>query len=133
MINKIQYLNRIPFDKQDIVIIGSAVLIAHNINIINNDLDLIVRPDILKKFLLTRGANFEENYIFSNHIELSWSSSKEFNELNKKANIIEGYSFMSLIDLRDMYTGLDREKDKEKILIINNLLNGNKGNNNGTN
>ena len=122
MINKIQYLKWVPFDKRDYVVIGSAVLIAHDVDIYNNDLDIVVRPEILYDFLSKRGASHEQSYIIGGHIELSYMSSKIFNKLNTDADIIEGYSFMSLFDLREMYIDLSREKDKEKILIINDLL-----------
>jgi hypothetical protein len=126
MINKIQYLKWLPFDNRDIIIIGSAVLIAHNVDIVNNDLDVVIRQEVLKNFLLKRNVIFDETYIIDNHIELSYKANgtnKTFNELNKNADIIGGYSFMSLFDLREAYIAFGREKDKEKIIIINNLLN----------
>lgn len=122
MINKIQYLKWVPFDKKDYVVMGSAVLIAHNVDIYNNDLDLAVRPEVLAKFLSKRYANHERNYIIGSHIELSCTGSKMFNKLNTNADIMEGYSFMSLLDLRSMYIYMGREKDMGKILIINDLL-----------
>lgn len=122
MIDKIQYLKWVPFDKRNYVIIGSAVFIAHGVNMINNDLDIAVRPEILYDFLSKRGANHEQNYVIGSHIELSCTYSKMFNKLNTNADIIGGYSFMSLFDLRGMYIRMGREKDMEKILIINDLL-----------
>lgn len=126
MINKIQYLKWLPFDNRDIVVIGSSVLIAHNVDIVNNDLDIVVRQDVLKEFLLKRDAICNETYTIDNHIELSYKANgtnKNFNELNINATIIEGYSFMSLFDLRESYIAFGREKDKKKIIIINSLLN----------
>ena len=126
MINKIQYLKWLPFDKRDVIVIGSAVLIAHNVDIVNNDLDVVIRQDVLKEFLLKRSAICNETYTIDNHIELSYKANginKTFNELNINADITEGYSFMSLLDLREAYIAFGREKDKEKIIIINNLLN----------
>lgn len=125
MIDKIQYLKRIPFDKQDIIIIGSAVLIAHGIDIVNNDLDVAVRRDILDVFLSRRGIICEKTYMVGNHIELSYGSimtDKSFNDLNKNADIIEHYSFMSLPDLKGMYLAMGREKDKEKLVIVDKLI-----------
>jgi hypothetical protein len=122
MLNKIQYLKWVPFDKRDYVIMCSAVLVAHNADIVNNDLDIAVRPGILYTFLSKRGASHEQNYVIGSHIELSCMGSKIFNKLNTNADIIEGYSFMSLHDLRGMYIRMDREKDMDKILIINDLL-----------
>lgn len=127
MINKIQYLKWLPFDNRDVIIIGSAVLIAHNVDIVNNDLDVVVRQEVLKKFLSKRNVTFDETYIIDNHIELSYKANgtnKNFNELNINATIIEGYSFMSLLNLRESYIAFGRKKDKEKIIIIDNLLNG---------
>lgn len=126
MINKIQYLKWLPFDNRDIIVIGSAVLIAHNIDIVNNDLDVVIRQDVLKEFLLKRDVIYDETYTIDNHIELAYKANgvnKTFNELNINADIIEGYSFMSLLDLRKAYIAFDRKKDKEKIIIINSLLN----------
>ena len=124
MINKIQYLKWVPFNKQDYVIMASAVLIAHGIDMINNDLDIAVRPEILHDFLSKRDVTHEQNYIIGNSIELSYTGSKMFNRLNTNADIIEGYSFMSLFDLREMYIDINREKNKEKILTINRLMYG---------
>lgn len=122
MVEKIKYLKWVPFDKQDYVIMGSAVLVAHGVDIVNNNLDIIVRPEILNSFLSKRNANNEQNYVIGGHIELSCMDSKMFNKLNTGADIIKGYSFMSLLDLRDMCILLGREKDMNKILIINDLL-----------
>lgn len=122
MIKKIQYLKWVPFDKKDYVIIGSAVLVAHDVNIVNDDLDIAVRPEILYEFLLKRNADYEQNYVIGNHIELSCMCSKTFNSINTNADIMEGYSFMSLFDLRGVYIRMGREKDMDKILAINVLL-----------
>lgn len=122
MIDKIQHLWWVPFDKRDYVIMASAVLIAHSADIINNNLDIAVRPEILYDFLSKRGANHNQDYVVGGHIELSCAGSKIFNKLNANADIIKGYSFMSLFDLRGMYIRMGREKDMDKILIINDLL-----------
>lgn len=122
MIDKIQHLGWVPFDKRDYVVMASAVLIAHGIDIVNNDLDIAVRPEILYDFLSKRGASHSQNYVVGGHIELSCTGSKMFNNLNTNADIIEGYSFMSLFDLRGMYIRMGREKDMGKILTINDLL-----------
>jgi hypothetical protein len=122
MIEKIQHLKWVPFDKRDFVVIGSAVLVAHCVDIVNNDLDIAVRPEILNNFLSKRGASHDQNYVICGHIKLSCTGSKMFNKINTGADIIKGYSFMSLLDLRNMYILLDREKDMNKIFIINDLL-----------
>lgn len=127
MIEKIKYLHSIPItiDLKDMVIIGSAVLIAHGVDIINNDLDVVVRRNVLDAFLLKRGVTCEKTYITGNHVEMSYGTDmtgKSFNKLNKNADIIEKYSFISLPDLKEMYIALGRKKDKEKLIIIDKLL-----------
>ena len=127
MINKIQYLRRMPLDKNDVVIIGSAVLIAHGVDIINNDLDVVVKPEILNEYLGERNIRLEygETYTPMEGIEITGDLSiidKRYNQLNSKADVIEGYTFMSLLDLKAMYLALNRENDNLKIDIINRLL-----------
>lgn len=127
MIEKIKYINYLPItiDTKHMVIIGSAVLIAHGVDMVNNDLDVVVRRDVFNEFLSKRDVVCDKTYTVSNHIEMSYSSTmtgKSFNELNKNADIIEKYSFMCLADLKEMYLALGREKDKEKLIIIDKLL-----------
>lgn len=117
----------LPFKKTDIIIFGSATLIAHGVDIKNNDLDVIVRPHILKehttfnKFI----RNEDGKYKMYGDIELFEDLpmiNKTFNQLNSKADIIEGYTFICLIDLRNMYCAMNRDKDIIKIKIIDKLL-----------
>ena len=127
MIDKIRYLQHIPFEKKDIIIIGSAVLIAHGVSIINNDLDVVVRPETLDKYLHTQGIPLNDNnrYKYLSDTELYRDIDiidKTFSDLNSAADIIEGYTFMSLFDLRLLYTKKNRNKDREKITIIDKLL-----------
>ena len=127
MIEKIKYLKHIPFYKEDIIIFGSSVLIAHGINIVNNDIDVIVKPEKLDLYLKTRGIqlNRNESYNYINKIELYYALdiiNKTYNQINSNADIIDGYTFINLSDLKLLYMKLGRNKDKEKIVIINSLL-----------
>lgn len=127
-ISNVKYLNlidkyRIPKNKA--LIFGSSVLAVHGLRP-NKDLDIAVPKDIfnsLTTHLIKGIASSGEKYLKdkNGNIEIYYSvgvPNFNINDLFKRADIINGYVFMSIPDIIDWKKKMGRPKDLEDIKLM---------------
>jgi hypothetical protein len=130
LISKIKSLN-LPTGKY--MIFGSAVMEIHGIRKAK-DIDLLINEDLYKE-LRKKGWNRKWNFkrvltckaVKKEDVEgftnLKWKDYQfETQDLIKKAEIINGISFMKLEDYLEYKKHLPREKDKNDVLLMQNFL-----------
>lgn len=129
-LNELEKLN-LPND--DFAIFGSAPLVIRNIKETNKDLDIIVKKslwnELIKKYPVTIQVveNKQYEFIIIGNIELSYTLIG-VNGINPKtivdkADIISGYRFVKLEDVKFCKLCWNRDKDINDIKLIDQYLN----------
>ena len=119
--NIIKYLNNTKLDLEKVWIICGAAMVLHDLRESTTDIDLGCKKEYFEKLILNnsnvktwpdgmRSIDFDEN------IEI-------FEEWNiKKNNKISGIKVSSIKDLLNQKKGLNREKDKFDIILLEDKL-----------
>lgn len=130
-IRHLKIIDKFNMDKDNVLIMGSAVLVLHGVIEKNDDLDLIVSRNEFNK--LKKDPRIKKDYKY-NKVFLRTKDGKmeaavnfqvlgkTFEQLFKRSLEVNGYHFMSLRDTYKMYKKLDREKDKEKIIRLKRIF-----------
>jgi hypothetical protein len=123
-IRNLKLIDKFNLPKDQIVIMGSSVLVLHSIIDKNDDLDLIVTRSVLNRMRQTKQfiRDFKYNKVFYRTKNKNLEAAVNFQILNqkidkllKRSDHINGYNFMNLRDTYKMYQILNRPKDVEKL------------------
>ncbi len=123
-IRNLKLIKKYGLPKDKIVIMGSSVLVLHGLMPRNDDLDLIVTRPVLngmrnaKKFV--KQYKFGKTFYHTKNKKLEAAVDfqildTKIDNLLRRADVIDGYHFMSLRDTYRMYRILNRDKDIVKL------------------
>ncbi|MEQ1561263.1 MAG: hypothetical protein ABL899_00910 [Nitrospira sp.] len=133
-VSKIKALN-LPSGKY--IVFGSGVMEIHGIRKAK-DVDVLINEELydelkkrgwkrkwfFKRVLTCKALTNENNEAFTN---LLWKDYKKAtDDVIKKAEIIDGIPFMSLVDYVEYKKHLPRKKDKDDVVLIEKYLTNNK-------
>jgi hypothetical protein len=133
----IQKLIRLQLPPSQYAIFGSGPMFAHNIRNLEdlNDIDIIAIGDAWRKSLRFNngpviyddGWKCEHIYLFNEEIEIwnGWHpASGDIDKLITNAEVIDGIPFIRLEDMVIWKKAMNRQKDKEHLLLVENYLKG---------
>lgn len=113
-------LKSLPLDKEKFVVISGASLVAHGICEETSDIDLCTSLDYYNQITWqTKPCKNTTRLKFFDVFEIS----DNYFSTNMDFDIINGFKFMTLKDVLILKKQLNRDKDKEIIKKLENLLN----------
>jgi len=126
--NKVKHLDRVWFPKDKFIILAGSVLVLHGLIETNTDLDMMIDDSLLGTIALSKDFKMIEGngkYTYQSNDELlelvyeptaiNASFADAFRQSIESEN---GYHFLSIDMTIEMYKNLNRDKDKEKIQML---------------
>ncbi|MCD6558103.1 MAG: hypothetical protein J7K31_03685 [Candidatus Aenigmarchaeota archaeon] len=117
-------LRRLKLPRDKFAIFGSGCLAIRNIRD-NNDLDIIVKPELWEHLIKKYPRTKKSDFIQIDNIEIykdlrPWVD--DSCNLIDSADIIRGFRFVKLKYIIQLKKAMNRKKDKEDIKLIENFL-----------
>ena len=115
----IEIVKSLSFPKDKFCIIAGGSYLMYGLKNDTEDVDLKIKPELLKeKYNLVKSTKMENLYELSNNIELK----VEDFDLND-TKVIDGFNVLKLEIQRKWIIENKREKDNEKLKLIDEYLN----------
>ena len=135
-LSKLLYFNELKelnLPKNEYVILGSGPLVIRGLRGNNHDIDILVTKKLWNKLIKEYPVKIKEvkdkkrEFMKVGNISISypWDDSNLLKNVFETADVVEGYKFASLEDIKLWKSYIGRDKDIEDVKLIEQYLNKN--------
>ena len=126
-------LKELNLPKNEYVILGSGPLVIRGLRGNNHDIDILVTKKLWNKLIKEYPVKIKEvkdkkrEFMKVGNISISypWDDSNLLKNVFETADVVEGYKFASLEDMKLWKSYIGRDKDIEDVKLIEQYLNKN--------